>query len=419
MKSYFYIEGKKYKKDDFPKKFVEESYFVKNFEDTYTLKFCGIVNYKKKFYIFFPKGYRIEQYSEKENIENAKLLFKSILQYRDSVTLDEYEYNWLGNKNSNIEHINIITWIIQDYFTHGIYIDSKKKYEINGKGSIDWNNTINKTTPILKNNKTRYMNFITKKSTYNTDNQISQIHESIILECLHDFGWLFNFHPIKKRGSINTNTNQQIIILKKKLRDTFSTREIKLLQYLITYLQKNKSNGKNYVIITPYFNNIWEKMLQQLISPNTDLLSTTPKPYWKLPRIKQKQYTRQIPDILIQYNNDLIIIDAKYYSIESNKTSKFPGWESIVKQLYYSLSLKNENYNEIKNIFLFPQTLQDKTYHYIGFTAVEGKENELGHIKSFSIDIRTVLKGYLQIKQRTFLDTLVNQYDEISKKIDA
>lgn len=412
MKNYFYVEGQKYTNKEILNEFIKEKYFVILPDHRYTLKLCGIVNYDKTFYFFFPKGYNIEMYSNEDNIENAKLLFKSIFKYKDSVKLDELESNWIGNTNFNIQYINLVTWIIKDYFAHGLYIDSKKKYEVNGKGFIDWNRSINKSVPIISDNKIQYVNLITRKTSYNTDNQISQIHESILLECLDNFGWLFNFKSIKKRGIINVDLKQQILILKKKLRETFSSREIKLLQYLISYLDSKQDDNKEYVIVTPYFNNIWEKMLQKILSTNKALLKNVPKPYWKIPTIPHFLYTKQIPDILIEYGQELIIIDAKYYSIETNQVEKFPGWESIVKQMYYSLSLKNNSYSNIKNIFLLPQSLSSNTYQYIGYTGVEGKEDIFGYVKAFSIDIVTVLQAYSKVNESSFLDILIQQYDK-------
>ena len=98
-----------------------------------------------------------------------------------------------------------------------------------------------------------------------------------------------------------------------------------------------------------------------------------PKPYWLINEIKHS--TDQIPDILIEKENELIIIDAKYYSTYTGSVNKYPGWESIVKQLYYNLSLKDE-YDIIKNIFCMPESMLED-FKYIGKTSVEGQEEAI------------------------------------------
>ena len=107
---------------------------------------------------------------------------------------------------------------------------------------------------------------------------------------------------------------------------------------------------------------------------------------------------RQIPDILIKKNKDLIIIDAKYYSIQNRNEKKYPGWESIVKQLFYYLSLKDD-YQEITNLFFMPEVL-GTNYEFIGSTSVEGQEKKFGYIYAYSIDLILIIKSYCNNKSK-------------------
>ncbi|MEX2959637.1 LlaJI family restriction endonuclease, partial [Staphylococcus pasteuri] len=116
----------------------------------------------------------------------------------------------------------------------------------------------------------------------------------------------------------------------------------------------------------------------------------------------------QIPDILIEKENELIIIDAKYYSTYTGSVNKYPGWESIVKQLYYNLSLKDE-YDIIKNIFCMPESMLED-FKYIGKTSVEGQEKQFGYVDAFSLDLNLVISSYINNKKQNDLLNNIVKY---------
>ncbi|EGO5970355.1 LlaJI family restriction endonuclease, partial [Enterococcus faecalis] len=221
-------------------------------------------------------------------------------------------------------------------------------------------------------------------------------------------GWLFDLNHPKEKTFINLTIEQQILLLEKELRTTYKTRDIKLIQNLLIYLKDTENNYFSIMLLTPYFYSIWEQMLKLAFKHDSTLMGKVPKPYWYLTGNPFKLYTKQIPDILISKDNTLLIIDAKYYSIKPKNVKKFPGWESIVKQLYYNLSLNNIGFQKIKNIFIMPSSLQPKTYEYLGYSSVEDKENELGLVLAYSLDLQVILESYISGNRPTnILEQLV------------
>lgn len=388
-----YIEGERYSEDDIPSKFKNGEYFKKNKDGTLTSKVCGISILNKNTYIFLPKGFS-ENSDSDYKLKVGKRVFKSLMKYKKSVMITEEESDWLGEDTIEIEYIDTIEWILKDYFQNGIYNEQNKKQEMNGKGKINWAKTIKQTLPFINDSKLLYLDVITNKNQTNS-NIISIIHNNVVFECAEEFGWLFDINIKLVKMDIPISSDHQITILKSKLREVFSTYEITLLQNMIKYLESknSQSDGVHFNLLTPYYYYVWEEMLRNAMEHNEKLQNFVPKPYWEINN--KKKYSKQIPDILLERNNNLIIMDAKYYSITTNNVQKFPGWESIVKQMYYSMSLSHL-YNDIQNIFLMPEMLINENKKYIGKTAVEGKESQFGYVYAYSLDINLVLKSYLR-----------------------
>ena len=204
-----------------------------------------------------------------------------------------------------------------------------------------------------------------------------------------------------------------MIFLKRKLNEVNAGRDIILLQNLITYLTRKESDSEHLTLATPYFYSIYEKILQEQFGHDRQLNKLVPKPYWILSGDSNKKYSRQIPDILIKTNNnDLVILDAKYYSVtEINEDSeildasisRFPGWEAVVKQLYYNGSMEGI-YNNIENIFIMPENISNK-FRYIGYTGVANREDQFGIVLAYSINIKKILVDYLSNEKNLSLIT--------------
>lgn len=402
-----FIEGQKYTKHKIPTDFINKGYFNINKDKTVTCKVCGISILDKKTYLFLPKGIYNNTDSDVK-LKLGKKVFQSLLKYKNSIRLSEEETEWLGKDNNDIESIDNIEWLLNEFFNHGLYKEEYKKVENNGKGRIDWARTIKLKLPVIDDSDFLYLDLVTNKNQINTNSIITAIHNNIIMECSKEYGWLFDKKINIDKADLPLTIEQQIILLKKKLRETFSKYQILLLQKMIIYLEKCVNDKTEINLITPYYYYVWEEMIKKTLNHNMDLQSLVPRPYWYIDGTKK--FTRQIPDVLLERNNNLIILDAKYYSIISNNINKLPGWESIVKQMYYNLSVNN-NYSNIQNIFIMPEFI-NKDYRYIGKTAVDGKEDTFGYVYAFSMNLEKVLKAYLNEKDLNNILTNILNYGE-------
>nr|WP_263314759.1 LlaJI family restriction endonuclease [Mammaliicoccus sp. Marseille-Q6498] len=409
-----FIEGQRYSKENIPSKFIQENYFQLNKDGTVTSKVCGISILDKQTYLFLPKGFNNNLNSDyKLNI--GKKIFKSLVKYKESIRLSDLEAQWLGNQNKDVDLLDTIEWLLEDYFRNGFYREVYKKQEMNGRGKIDWARTIKLTLPVVVKSKMVFLDLITNKNQINTNTVISAIHTNIISECSREFGWLYDKKIDINKVELPISIEQQIIILKIKLREVFSGYEVNLLQNMIKYLEASSNDETDINLLTPYYYYVWEEMLKNTLEHNAKLQKFVPKPYWKID--DKIQYSKQIPDVLIERNDSLIILDAKYYSITTSDVNKYPGWESIVKQMYYNISL-NHLYENIQNIFIMPEVLSlSNKNKYIGKAAVQGKEDKFGYVYAFSIDLELVLQSYLKDRTLNYvLEDIINNLKNIENK---
>lgn len=414
-----YIESEYYSKDNVPQMFIDNGYFKPVKNNYYQVKVCGIKIFKNTFYCFLPKGLNLNL-SDKKLKEIIKNLFLSLIKYKNEIFLNEYEIEWLGKNNTDIQNLNLTNWLIEDYINNGLYRNLEIQHQINGSGQINWSKTIKEKTPFVNNRNLLYLELITKKKNVNKDEVITKIHNNVIKSCYEQLSWLSPKRISLEKQFIDIDKRQQIIILEKALKTTFIDREIKLFQNLISYLKKSYNQKINISILTPYFYWVWETMLKKFFNHDESLMQYMPKPYWNIEN--KKIYTEQIPDILVENKENFIILDAKYYSIKSKNKNYYPGWPSIVKQLYYNLSIsynKNIPFEKMVNIFLMPGKSTNKIYNYIGKTSVESQENNFGFIYAFSIDINFIMENYIKnlSNKNQVLNNMINDITILEKYI--
>ncbi|WP_026858883.1 LlaJI family restriction endonuclease [Jeotgalicoccus psychrophilus] len=385
-----FVEGSVLSSEKIPESFLKAGYVESKGNGNIIIKVCGLINFNNILYVFMPKGYDLNNLPKNQEIKSIKLLYEILLNHNLSNPLTDEEVEWNGKQIKNQNYVKTVTWLINDYQENGYYQNEETKIETNGKGRVLWNKTLRQKMPYIINDEVLYLDMYTKRNEQNINDIIRLIHKKVIQNCIREIGLLYNLKQVHEEIELPYSIDQQIIILHKKLNTVYTDRKISLLKQLINYLELKHSGKLAFTLATPYFYNVWELMLRKLFNHEEELQGLVPKPYWEINGIKN--YTKQIPDILITKDDSLVIIDAKYYSIDSGQVKKFPGWPSIVKQLYYNLSLK-KYYKKTYNIFIFPKIVSN-SFEYIGKTSVKGLETEYGYIYAYAIDINDVFEYY-------------------------
>ena len=312
--------------------------------------FSGIVITDHGMIVVFPKGYTIP--NEKDELKKHTVnLLETLIRYRQTKNIDEYEKELLGGIGNN-KSISSLFWILKDYFDYGLINIQETKYRINSNGSINWNRTIKQLNPVISNQQPVYLDFVNKYNNTNYNDLTYKIHKYAVHQSLNTFGWLLGVDYEDTDSQLFINKELAIYHLENMRQQTFVDREIELYQNLIEFLEGSSSNqetkDKVITFLTPHFHTVWEEICDFIFDGQIDYDEMIPRPFWS--KDHQIWYTQQIPDIIFVENQLLYILDAKYYRINY----KLPGWGDLIKQFFYAKTL-DIPYN-IKNIMIFPSS---------------------------------------------------------------
>lgn len=306
-----------------------------------------------------------------------------------------------------------MNWLVDDYKKHGIYIEEEIYKSNSMSDPIDWSKTIKDTQPFVIDQQIVYPDLITYSKRTNRYSMLAAIHNNTILKITQKYNWLFNVSKRKEYLEIDLNLNQQIIYLQQELNQTTNTRTQMLIMNILIFLKSSELEDQTFDMVTPYFQNVWEDAIQQVFSHDLNLQTLVGKPYWKFKNGDIRE-SNQFPDVLIEIDNNLVIIDAKYYSLDETLNNNLPGWSSLVKQMYYNLSMDTD-YKFISNLFLIPRYFGlEENIDYIGYASVADYEESFGLVYAFNLNTKILLDDYLlEIIRPDLTRSLLEQIDSI------
>ena len=369
-------------------------YDIVRFNDnSYQLNYVGVIILENTVISCYPKYIKNEKNIERDFKQTLQVIKK----YRSNESF-RYENDELEDVSFNL--LSVMIFFIEDYYENGVYSKIHNILETNGSGEINWDKTINDNFPIIKDSTPYYTELQTKCKINDLTDYFRLLHEYIITQCskhLEKAGLLdlFNLTPadlndlkLEDFGEIEAILNK----LTKELNIEFNTHKQKLLKSMHTYLSQNNSfTRENYLTIygTSSYHVIWEEICCKVIgdklhkhlknlklpcklnnkyNPNDELIAIIENPKWILN--EGKIYTGKgtfIPDLVTFYDDNFIILDAKYYDIKfnENELSGQPELSSITKQFLYELAFKEfielHKFKSVKNGFLFPSCDLDVT----------------------------------------------------------
>jgi hypothetical protein len=308
-----------------------------------------------------------------------------------------------GNRQALNEHANIIEFkdestfrefdalmtLLSWYKEHGIYTREQRGHSISN-GRVNWFKTLSSTSPLFSSGSAVYPYPISASRT-NITNEISFL-QLLVLKILlikyeialpHSIEIDFNYlkshlpdDPFSEEGK-----SYYLSRLERERLDVFRTDRLVLLDLLIECLRgfnqlSGYSRGQFYG--TNAFYAVWEDACRYFLV--NDLIQNDIKiaqPKWHLwdgiQFNKEFDGGQQRPDIIKLDDGNVIILDAKYYYPFPNA---FPGWQDIVKQLYYLQSITSHLDAQRINAFLFPDP-SAVDFKFAGKVAVESNSHPI------------------------------------------
>lgn len=372
---------------------------LSNDELLYVFTFVGVITFGNRVLKCYPKYITTEA-----PYEEVKQVLKVLNKYSASEQMVKM-FNGAENKGS-FNLLSVIMYLMQDYYDNGIYSNSEDIVEINGEGSILWNQTISDGFAIINENKPYYVELFTQHSIDDDYDYFTKLHKTILTACssqLDEAGLLGLFEYDALELSEETledfgETDYILYRIQSELNVQFNTRRQLLLKSIYAYISQKKTLLDHSCVSlfgTTSFNLVWEKVcatifdnklntalgrlklpvpLKEGYKKSIKLIDVIEKPRWSARNDSGAIYTKEaqdtlIPDLIGLYNiegkNLFVIFDAKYYCLQMEEDKVLrgqPGIESITKQYLYQLAyqqfINDHQFDVVKNCFLMP-TEQD------------------------------------------------------------
>lgn len=364
----------------------------------YVFTFVGIFAIGDRVVKCLPKY--LLQSNEIKKSSDELLLMKEIIRVLEKYNSKNQEISFANTESDNGKYstISMMLYLLNDYYTNGLYFNEKSIVEINGEGEILWDNTINDTFAILSNNRPYYLELKTKNIVNDDEDYFRRLQMCILTECskkLEELQLLEIFDMDKLYLSdedIDIFGDEDYIVyrIEREKNAQFITQKLQILQVMEAYIKHRASFDNSDCIIiygSNSFNLVWEDVCAEVfnnklydkisnITPNIDesyknksdntLISIIEKPQWIY--VNNKDYINSAkdtlkPDLISVYSKEnkkvFGIFDAKYYNIILNEklVKSQPGIQDLTKQYLYQLCYNDfigKHNFDVVNAFLMP-----------------------------------------------------------------
>lgn len=389
-------------------------------------EFVGIRYNDGELKVYFPYGYSKPADEEKE-YRNDVLNLVSVLSAfsKESKCVDK---NRQLNKDAVQFPIHAYIHIFSYFLNFGYYTEKESIYKKAPSGKINWSRTIKQIRPRIAgefpNESSVYLDFITKKTNSNENELITQIHKYCVYESYEKIGCLFGYAQ-PEMPVLAFNEKLFLSVLRSKISKTFNEKYLMLFRNMldiVCYLGKRKDNRKAFFGTTD-FEYVWEGLIDFVFGiDSNEKKKYYPHCSWKIygkandVEVRDEKRTALRPDTIMILNDDIFILDAKYYRYGEAETGvdflrnprNLPGTGSIVKQIAYAEFIEarqKERFGKypkgkIFNAFIMPYAsrkneLENYALENVGYACCDwcdsGVEKSYDKIYGILLDVRALM----------------------------
>lgn len=282
--------------------------------------------------IHFPLGFDIS-HDEKELRSDILLLLDTI---RSTTSRKESEYVQGIKSYEQVSFpVQAYLEVIFDFYKRGYYKEIEVLYNVAKRGKINWNRTIKTQKAYIQDGNAYYLDFVTKNNSLQNDQMITLIHEYCVYESFDKIGWLFT-NSMHQKPRIKFNYKMFKGILMDKIAATFNDNNKMLFRNLLAIIDYTGAgfSTRKFQYGTYRFEYVWESLVDKVygISGKEEFF---PKTYWNIDKNVVPNACLE-PDTIMLCNNDVYVLDAKYYKYGATKRAvDLPESTSINKQITY------------------------------------------------------------------------------------
>ena len=415
---------------------LKSSEFAEHETDSreYSLNFVGVYSWKKRLVYALPKytrklsdrGYLMlhDMDEHPEAGQHLATVMQVLRRYNNKRVKESLSASSDSTKDG---YLALLVYIVTDYAHHGLYRDDRQEEQMNGRGRILWNKTIQSTYPVIQDKRPYYMDLVVRHTVDDHDNFFTRLHLSIVNKC---------YDTLEKLGLIKLLSLPQITedavpeddlgddnYLKHRILSEmgcqFDSRRRHILQLMLKYVKKEAERDIDHpdemVFGSTAFHAVWEEVCREVFGKDERKQHEIAPPEWIFEGKPAWQGTKESlePDIIIKRPNAYWLFDAKYYlpRVNGNTVYGLPGVGDVTKQFLYQQALQAQADAAalpIHNAFLMPlpdgELAQSSTAPISFFARVSMPLFEqLKYIYTFRIIPQTLYSAYLSAKERKAL----------------
>ncbi|WP_236897780.1 LlaJI family restriction endonuclease [Clostridium beijerinckii] len=367
-------------------------------------KRTGIIIFKGKIYVIFPCGYR---FNKTDPYDDVQLLLKLFDIVKEKISRNIYEsvdIEYEGEADSLV----LASKIIEDYKENGCINTEHIVEGTNVRGKVNWKKTMRLKTQVFNDEGMPIFTELVKRHKENDkDSLLKDLHMYVVNKSISEFGIIWGLKsnvdneniqlPVEKEYALYFLQSQKIV--------TYNSRILRVINLIIEFINCDEKDNKDNSFMsfsTKTFYTIWELICKELFRDEfVNMKHLMPKPYWKIGN--KMDETNQIPDIVYKDEDDLYILDAKYYCIENS----LPGWHDLVKQFFYEMSLRDliKDAKSRYNVMLIPSDMEEENMKFLGVSGVNGIPN-FGQVGGILVNAKKAIKDYCYGNDVDYRDSL-------------
>lgn len=350
----------------------------------YKFNFVGILFIYDCVFFVFPKfmkpdeeGKFIQPTDKARNV--MQLVIDVCDMYRKRVGSGSQNTGTGTKKNDrHVNRAELYRALLTDYMRDGAYVSRERIHRHNGNGQIDWERTIRTVDPLFStDDKPIYADYWTREHAKNNEALVRRIQLSWIAYAAQEFANVQLLESVlrlpqslcfvshEKPNELGNAKKLRAELLRARNSD-FSIRNRRLIDMLLLLIDTKDQHVLDTErsiahLGTAPFHNIWEDVCRKIF--NGESINFEGAPIWNVwgrERIPQQQ--NLIPDAVCKLgeSNDIVIIDAKYYTPQpsANGITNQPGNYDVVKEYMYQLLIDNyyaQQGTVRANAFMFPE----------------------------------------------------------------
>jgi hypothetical protein len=314
----------------------------------------------------------------------------------------------------------------RDFRENGLYIRKSTCHMLNKPNlPVNWASTIRRSNTVLNGSDVIFDNTFHRARKRDMSHPLSLLH----IACLKEiFALTGERNEFDSSEALNTKDFNRVKARPQRyLRDLrasiFDERARFLINAISSYLSASsllaseREVSEELLSYSKDFENIWEKVLRDLISPGQKVRTLPVGEWYEWPKTSCNKGMEPKYDIRLQNADSDVLVDAKDYRLLNG--SKWRGTNNDhYKQIIYRQLLSSSNEPNVLNIVAFPNLGQKNLFEIRG--CHQWKELPDSRIFEVSVDYDLAVKYWLReasIDIKDELATLLDELKSFSKKI--